>query len=207
MPSWCASRPPNCTASVRQLNGAPGGVLPRRVAVLGAGTIGLMALQVARAAGATLLFCVDVDSERLAVAQRLGATATLHPRQADSVQEGLALTAGQGFDAVFDAVGRAQTRAASLRLVRVGGTAVWIGSAEDETALSGQQVVLGERRVQGAYAYTDLDFAAALDLLAAGRVETESWSRTYPLSQGAELFTRLLEHREPCIKALLRPGA
>jgi threonine dehydrogenase-like Zn-dependent dehydrogenase len=59
--------------------------------------------------------------------------------------------------------------------------------------------------VQGAYSYTDHDFSAALGLLAAGRVELTSWSKVYGLGEGASLFTRLLTHTEPCIKALLDP--
>jgi hypothetical protein len=42
-------------------------------------------------------------------------------------------------------------------------------------------------------------------LLAAGRVELTSWSKVYGLGEGASLFTRLLTHTEPCIKALLDP--
>ena len=58
---------------VRLLGGA--GVLPRSIAVFGAGTIGLMALQAARLAGATTTLVLDVDAGRLEIARRLGATA------------------------------------------------------------------------------------------------------------------------------------
>ena len=70
---------------------------------------------------------------------------------------------------------------------------VWVGSAENEVPVLGQDLLLGERRIQGAYAYTDEDFDAALGLLAAGRVETASWSKTFPLSEGATVFNRLLQ--------------
>ncbi|MGH2371139.1 MAG: zinc-dependent alcohol dehydrogenase, partial [Chloroflexota bacterium] len=63
---------------VRLLGGAA--VLPRAVAVLGAGTIGLLALQAAKLAGATTTLILDVDTARLEVAKRLGATITLDPR-------------------------------------------------------------------------------------------------------------------------------
>lgn len=187
-------------------------VLPRAVAIFGAGAIGLLALQAARLAGATTTLVLDVDPARLEVAQRLGATLTLDARSDEGSGDGL-LAAAQGltdselFDGAIDAVGRGDTRAAALRLVRPGGAAVWIGSAQDEVPVRGMDLLLGEKRIQGAYAYTDDDFVTALDLLAAGRVDTASWSRVYPLSEGAGLIGRLLAHQEPCIKALLDPTA
>ena len=195
---------------VRLLGGA--GVLPRSIAVFGAGTIGLMALQAARLAGATTTLVLDVDAGRLEIARRLGATVTLDPRTAEGSGEGLLrvardLAGEDGFDGAIDAVGRGDTRGAALPLVRPGGTVVWVGSAENEVPVLGQELLLGERRIQGAYAYTDEDFDAALGLLAAGRVEIASWSKTFPLSEGATVFNRLLSREEPAVKALLDPAA
>jgi threonine dehydrogenase-like Zn-dependent dehydrogenase len=195
---------------VRLLGAA--GVLPRAVSIFGAGTIGLLALQAARLAGATTTLVLDVDAARLEVARRLGATVALDPRSEQGSGDGLVrtaqdLTGGDGFDAAVDAVGRGDTRAAALRTVRVGGTVVWVGLAQDEVPVRGMELALGEKRIQGAYGYTDDDFSTALGLLAAGRVETASWSRTYPLRESAALIDRLLGHQEPCIKALLDPAA
>jgi L-iditol 2-dehydrogenase len=195
---------------VRRLGEAA--VLPRAVAVFGAGTIGLLALQAARLAGATTTLVLDVDAARLDIARRLGATLTLDPRTPEGSGEGLLgvardLTGGDGFDGAVDAVGRGDTRAAALRLVRPGGTAVWVGSAENEVPVQGMELVLGEKRVQGSYAYTDEDFDAAIGLLAAGRIDTASWSQTFPLRSGAEVFNRLLRHEERAVKAILDPAA
>ncbi|MBI3971707.1 MAG: alcohol dehydrogenase catalytic domain-containing protein [Chloroflexi bacterium] len=193
---------------VRLLGGSA--VLPRAVAIYGAGTIGLLALQAARLAGATTTLVFDVDEERLAVARRLRATRALDPRSEAGAGEGLertaaSLTDGDGFDGAIDAVGRGDTRAGTLKLIRPGGTVVWVGSAQDEVPVRGMELLLGEKRIQGAYAYTDDDFKTALGLLAAGRVETASWSAVFPLREGAQVFERLLTHQEPAIKALLAP--
>jgi threonine dehydrogenase-like Zn-dependent dehydrogenase len=174
--------------------------------------IGLLALQAARLTGATTTLVLDVDPARLEVARRLGATLALDPRAEQGSGDGLArtareLTGGDDFDAAVDAVGRGDTRAAALRVVRPGGTVVWVGLAQDEVPVRGQELVLSEKRIQGAYGYTDDDFSTAISLLAAGRIETASWSRVYPLREGAALIGRLLAHQEPCIKALLDPAA
>ncbi|HEX2037383.1 MAG TPA: alcohol dehydrogenase catalytic domain-containing protein [Chloroflexota bacterium] len=186
--------------------------LPRAVAVFGTGTIGLMALQAAQLAGATATVVLDVDPARLEVARQLGATVALDPRTPEGSGEGLLrlaldLSDGEGLDGAIDAVGVAQTRTEALRLVRPGGTAVWVGSAQNEVPVAGMDVLLGEKRIQGAYAYTEDDFDTALSQLAAGRIETASWSKVFPLSRGAALFGHLLRHEEPTIKALLDPAA
>jgi 2-desacetyl-2-hydroxyethyl bacteriochlorophyllide A dehydrogenase len=193
--------------AIRQLGAMA--VLPRAVSVFGAGTIGLFALQAARMAGATNVVVLDVDPARLEVARRLGATHTLDPRTADGNVEGLWRLAqqltGDGFDAAIDAVGRGDVRAAALRTVRPGGAVVWVGQAEEEVTVNGGDLVRSERKIFGTYAYTGEDFSAALALLASGRVDAITWSQTFPLSDAAGVFWRMLEHKEPCIKALLDP--
>lgn len=195
---------------VRLLGGD--GVLPQSVAIFGAGTIGLLAMQCARLAGATELLVLDIDPHRLEIAQRMGATRALDPRSNEGSGEGLlqvarTMSGGEGFDGVVDCVGINSTRAAALKIVRTGGTVVWVGTAQDEVTVKGMDLVLSERRIQGAYGYTPQDFSTAISLLASGRVDVTSWSHTYPLSTSAGLISRLLEHQENCIKALLDPAA
>ena len=186
-------------------------VLPEAVLIFGAGTIGLLVLQVARLAGAAQAVVLDVDPHRLDVARRLGATHVIDPRtgegQADKlVALGESLT-GFGFDAALDCVGRSDVRAAALKAVCPGGVVVWIGQAEEEVTVNGGDLLRAERRIQGSYGYTPEDFSKAVAALADGRIDTTSWSQTYPLSTSAALIGRLLEHKEPCIKALLDPAA
>jgi L-iditol 2-dehydrogenase len=195
--------------AVRLLGGDA--VLPRFVAIFGAGTIGLLALQAARLTGATTTLVFDVDVDRLEVAKRLGATHTLDPRTPEGSGDALdalvaGLTSGDGLDAALDCVGRGDTRATALHLVRPGGAVVWVGLAQNEVPVRGMEVSLGERRIQGSYGYTDADFSTALSLLAAGRVDTASGSKVYPLDEGAAVFSRLLTHQEPTIKAILQPA-
>ncbi len=186
-------------------------VLPQAMVIFGAGTIGLLALQAASMAGASQVVVLDVDPNRLEVARRLGATVTLDPRTPDGSLEGLYhlgqdLT-GDGFDAAIDAVGRSDVRASALHSIRPGGAVVWVGQAEEEITVNGGDVVRSERRIQGSYAYNAGDFGSALVLLAAGKIDVTSWSQTYPLSTSSALIGRLLEHKEPAIKAILDPSA
>ena len=185
-------------------------VLPRAIAVFGAGTIGLLALQAAQLAGTTATIVLDVDHERLEVAKRLGATLTLDPRSPEGQGERLIgaakeLSGGDGLDGALDCVGRGETRAAALRRVPPGSTVVGGGKAPDEVTVGGEEVINNEKRIQGTYAYTGEDFSTAVSLLIAGKVDVSSWSKTFPMSQGADVFGKLLSHQERTIKVLLDP--
>src|ERR671936_857732 len=89
-------------------------------------------------------------------------------------------------DVVIDAVGATATRRAALDLVRPGGVVVLLGLHEDESALPFHRVVRDQVALQGSFAYTDLDFARALELLASGDVRLGDLAPPRPLEAGPE---------------------
>jgi alcohol dehydrogenase len=91
------------------------------VAVLGLGPVGLCSVQVARAAGASLVVAVDTVEERLRVAETLGATA-VHLTEGDPRAAVKALTGGRGVDRSVDAVGHPDALDLACRLARKAGT-------------------------------------------------------------------------------------
>ncbi|MBL3698790.1 galactitol-1-phosphate 5-dehydrogenase [Leucobacter luti] len=92
-----------------------------RVAVTGAGPIGLFAIQWARLLGATEVLAVDLSPEKAAMAREAGATMT-----ANNSEEALA-QAGRGFDVIIESAGAAQTVALATQLTARHGEAVFIG--------------------------------------------------------------------------------
>lgn len=178
-----------------------------RVLVMGAGTIGLVCAHLSALAGASRILVVDVDDRRLDVAAESGATDVVNGRNEDVVAAATRATDGHGVDLVLDAVGREETRRNGLAALSPLGTAVWIGSAHDETKLSAYQIILQERRVQGSYAYTDVDYARAFDLIVGGKARVDPWIQQFPLEDGAAVFHDLLSGARPgLIKAQLTPA-
>ncbi|MEV0632168.1 alcohol dehydrogenase catalytic domain-containing protein [Nonomuraea wenchangensis] len=169
-----------------RLAGRPAGA---RVGVIGAGAIGLTCLQAALSGGAASVEVADHAPGRLEIAARIGARAT-----------GPELT-GE-YDVVFDAVGAAATHQQSLARLRPGGAAVWLGLADHVAGYDAADLVRGEKRVLGSFAYDEADFAAALDLVAGWDL---SWVETFPLAEGAAVFTALMNGRSTPVKALLTP--
>ncbi|MBU2693675.1 zinc-binding dehydrogenase [Pimelobacter sp. 30-1] len=165
------------------------GLVPdSRVAVLGAGTIGLTCLLVALQHTADVTV-TDLAPGRLELAASLGAARTS--------------TALEGrYDAIIDAVGAEATHQASVDFLRPGGTAVWIGLLSASAGFDGQEIVRAEKRVVGSYCYTPRDFDEALDLATRVRLD---WATTFPLSEGADVFTSLMSGVTETTKALLMP--
>jgi threonine dehydrogenase-like Zn-dependent dehydrogenase len=168
------------------LAGAPRGA---KIGVIGCGPIGLCCIEIARHGGAASVAGADLSSERRAVAASLGADAS-------SELDG-------EFDVIFDAVGTGATRAMSLERLIPGGTAIWLGLATPEAGFDAAGAVRFEKSVRGSFAYRDAEFGAATQL--AAKLDL-SWTTTYPLDQGASIFTALMNGQSSPIKALLQPN-
>jgi Zn-dependent alcohol dehydrogenase len=103
-----------------------GACLGDAVVVIGAGGVGLSAVMGARAAGATTVVAVDVDDSRLELARTLGATHVVDGSDGDAAEQVLGLVPG-GVPWVVEAVGRPETLASAVAMLRPGGTAVAVG--------------------------------------------------------------------------------
>jgi propanol-preferring alcohol dehydrogenase len=102
----------------------PGGT----TVVIGAGGLGSYAIQYLSVLTGTLIIAVDNVPARLTYAAELGADVTMEGVTADTAGDILALTAGEGADAVFDFVGIDSTVATSLQITRRGGAYALVGA-------------------------------------------------------------------------------
>lgn len=96
------------------------------VVVIGAGGVGLNAIQGAALAGAHPVVAVDISDQKLAVASAFGATHTLNAAHSDPVAAVLALV-GEGADVVIETAGRPATVEQGIACARRGGTVVVVG--------------------------------------------------------------------------------
>jgi threonine dehydrogenase-like Zn-dependent dehydrogenase len=162
--------------------------------VVGAGPIGLMVIQALADREVSQVFCIDLNAERLSMAEKLGAVPTTF--------EALA---SQPVDIVVDAVGAAATRQGCGRVVRSGGRIVWVGLHEAETALPVNDFIRREIATYGSFAYTHLDFHNAFQALAQKRIVLEdAWTQIEPLENGTACYEKLL-HSAPISKIWLTP--
>ncbi len=97
------------------------------VAIVGAGPVGLSALLTAQFYAPARLIAIDLDDNRLEVAQQFGATEVINSTDGNAVDKVLALTAGQGVDVAIEAVGMAATFEICQQIVAAGGHIANIG--------------------------------------------------------------------------------
>ncbi len=166
---------------------------PERAIVIGAGTIGLAALQAARAAGVAQVTVAEPHAGRRREAEALGATETVESADTISVSAPL----------VLDAVGRSETRARGIALTRAAGTFVAIGLHADRLEVSFHDLIRREIAIQGSYAYSDDDFATALRWLAEGRASIGRLEPVLPLAEGPRAFAELAKGATDAIKVFL----
>jgi len=174
-------------------------------AVLGPGPIGLLTLQVLRAAGASLVMVAGTgaDRKRLEVAERLGADVIVDVEEEDAVNRAMAPRRAR-FDLVFEATGDPRSVSQALGMVRAGGVVVLIGIHPGPAEFNPTELVRQSKSIIGAYAYTAETWKRTLALLAAGRLDVEPMiTHRLPLSEAREGFE--LAVRKEAAKVLFIP--
>jgi L-iditol 2-dehydrogenase len=173
--------------------------------VIGAGMIGLLILQAARAAGCSRIFVADVDATRLELARSLGADAVINSSEESLTSRIEELTGGRGVDVVFEAVGRPETVAAAIDCTRKGGTVALVGNISPEVSIPLQKVVTRQIRLQGSCASAG-EYPKAMDWMADGKIKVAPLiTAVAPLEDGPSWFARLYAREPNLMKVVLDP--
>ena len=173
--------------------------------VIGAGMIGLLILQAARAAGCSRILVADVDATRLELAKDCGADFTFLASGSAMVEEVLRQTGGRGVDVVLEAVGRDETVSAAIDAVRKGGTVTLVGNITPQVTLPLQKVVSRQIRLQGSCASCG-EYPEAIELICSGKIRvTPLITAIAPLRDGAEWFERLHAREPNLMKIVIDP--
>lgn len=114
-----------------------------RVAVFGAGGLGMSAIQLARIMGALDVYAVDINPDKLALAARYGAI-PVDAAHDDAVRQIRHLTGGQGVDVALELVGMPQTMKQAVRCLGIHGRAVMVGIGRQPLEVQVYTEVLGK---------------------------------------------------------------
>lgn len=173
-----------------------------RLAIVGAGTMGALALLAARRIGARDILAADVNDQRLATMRKLGASTTANAANAEALAEAQR-RAGRGYDVVLDASGSAPARQLAFDLCRPGGQVVLLGMGTQRSEVNFVASIRKEHRVVMSFAYTPVDFRRSLDLLIAGEIDLTPWTVRMPLEQGQEAMDRMSRDPGVALKMML----
>ncbi|MGW5732272.1 MULTISPECIES: Zn-dependent alcohol dehydrogenase [Streptomyces] len=165
------------------------------VAVIGCGGVGISAIQGARLKGAAQIIAVDPVASRREAALRFGATEAVSPDElADAKQR---VTAGEGFDYVFEVVGKSATARTAYETTRRGGTLVIVGAGamDDNLQLNMFELFFDEKKIlPSMYGGGDVlqSYERAIALWRAGRIDLESLiTHRVPLSEINEALDQM----------------
>jgi L-iditol 2-dehydrogenase len=181
--------------------------------VLGAGSVGLMAVQWLRILGARLIISTDVVEENLRAARSLGAHITLNPKQTDVVAEVAKLT-GDGVHLALEVAGVPQTLLQTVKLTCPRGSVVWGGNQPPDASLPMsyiEEMMCKELRINGCFMsysppFPGHEWTESVHMVLNGRLDMDKMiSHRYPLSQTNQVFKDIISHRLVHRKVILCP--
>ncbi len=173
--------------------------------VIGAGMIGLLTLQAARAAGASRIIAVDINDNRLEVAKELGATEVLRSDQCDVPRAVRELTGGRGADIALEVVGAAATVRTAVESVRKGGHVTLVGNVSPSIEFPLQSVVTREISLQGTCGCNG-EYPQCIDLMSRGLINVAPLvTAQITLDEGPQWFKRLHDGDPSQMKVVVRP--
>ncbi|MGA0108435.1 MAG: zinc-dependent alcohol dehydrogenase family protein [Candidatus Nanopelagicales bacterium] len=170
-----------CTIRGFDLGNLQGG---EKVAILGGGVIGLLAVQLAKLAKAKEIILITRQSARRETALKIGATRAFDPNQEDVIK------VVKGMDVSFECAGATATFKQAQQITRRGGSIIVLGLTAQgvEVPISPFDLVINEHKIQGSYLNPHTQQRAA-ELVASGSLQLEPLiSKVVPLDQVPNLL-------------------
>ena len=173
------------------------------VAVVGAGTLGLLAVALLRLTSPARLALVGTRPDRLALGRELGADEACDLRAEDPIE-----SLGGDFDLVFEAANRPEGAATAVALARRGGTVVLEGiSGAGRPTIDPDLIVLGHLRVQGIFGASRAAWRWVVELFSNGQFDpTPLVTHRFPLEDFETAFSLLRDRAAGALKVELLPG-
>ena len=182
------------------------------VAVVGAGPLGLLAIQLARIMGAGRVFAVDLMAAKLEIAESLGAQTFLEEGAVSAISEA---TLGRGADLVVETAGTAKAQESCLDLARKAGRVLYLGIPERDVNLSRtamQRLVREELTIYGAWnsysaPFPGYEWHACLTYMARGQLQAKPLiTHRFTLQEAKEAFIMMHTGKQFFNKVLFVEG-
>ena len=173
------------------------------VVIFGAGGLGLMGVQLARAITNSKIICVDIDDSKLETAKELGADHTVNSKNPDTAQKIISLCDNKGADCVIDFVNAPPTVKLGLSILKKRGTMVLVGLFGGAVELSLVSIPLKAITIKGAYTGNYLDMMELLGLAERGVIKSVI-SKHYKLDE-ANTALEDLKARKILGRAVINP--
>jgi L-iditol 2-dehydrogenase/threonine 3-dehydrogenase len=174
--------------------------------VLGAGPIGNLVAQIARASGANVLI-TDVSDFRLEIAQACGLQNTSNAGRETLADASRRVWGQDGFDLAFECVGIEDTITAAVENIGKGGTIVAVGVFPEKPRVD--MAVIGDRELSliGTLMYKHEDYLRAVELIGRGEVVTGPLeTKHFPLNDYLSAYRYIIQQAGKCMKVFIDLG-
>lgn len=184
------------------------------VAVIGCGTIGLLAIQWAKVFGAKRIIALDIDDKKLELAKQLGATDIINSMGVEPCEELEKITNGRRADVVVESAGSPITSAQAFSLSKKGGKVVFLGIPYGDVMVKRfyfEKIVRNELQVFGSWnaissPFPGKEWTTTVEFMRQGKIKTEPLvTHKLPLSEGSNMFEKIAERVESIGKVLFYP--
>ena len=176
---------------------------PENILIVGAGGLGLMGVQIAKALTNSNIICADLDDEKLNSAKKLGATHTVNTKEPDAIKEIMSICNEKGVDSIIDFVNAPPTVKMDLSIIRKRGNIVLVGLFGGSVDLSLVSIPLKAITIQGAYTGSYNDMIELIQLAESG-VINPIVSKHYTLDE-ANIALEDLKNRKIIGRAVINP--
>ena len=173
------------------------------IAILGSGTIGLMALVAAYEAGYKNIICTDTQEFNLEMAKKHGAKLAINPLQEDVAAKVMEFTNGRGVDVALIAADAKSIVDQASAITRKRGEVGIIAMITEKIPVYTYSFVFNEQTMFGAMTYETKDFVKAAQMINGGLDLSDYLTQRYPLDKSQEALDVLLKKKEHVVKVIV----
>ncbi|MDO6654784.1 galactitol-1-phosphate 5-dehydrogenase [Anaerobacillus sp. 1_MG-2023] len=184
------------------------------VAVMGCGSIGLLAVQWAKIFGAKKVYAIDIDMAKLKIAKELGADVVINSLEKPAHEQLMAYTNGIGVDLAIESAGSPVTSSQVFALPKKGGEVVFMGIPYADIKIERfyfEKIVRNELRVLGSWnaissPFPGQEWRSSIHYMSTGGINVKPMiSHRLALEDGPETFDNIINRKDAYVKVLFYP--
>ncbi len=184
------------------------------VAVMGCGSIGLLAVQWAKIFGAKRVYAIDIDVAKLEIARELGADVVINSLKKPAHEQLMEYTNGVGVDLAIESAGSPVTSSQVFALPKKGGEVVFMGIPYADIKIERfyfEKIVRNELRVLGSWnaissPFPGQEWRSSIHYMSTGGINVKPMiSHGLSLEDGPETFDNIINRKDSYVKVLFYP--
>lgn len=163
------------------------------VAIFGCGGVGINAIQLAAAAGASVI-AVDTAEKKLEWAKEFGAIHTVNASKVERVSKEIKKLTGGGVDIAIEVIGNPKTVEEAMDSIRIGGRLCVVGYTHEASSIVSGKIMFKELEVVGSLGCRPVDYVPLIRMVAEGKINLERIvTHSFPLDEIAKAFEVMKE--------------